>query len=231
MTTRIVVVSGGLSEESSTHRLAEGLSKAVRERAVAAGLEDVVVERFDIRDMAQEIASASLTGFASGKLAEAYDALGQADGVIAVTPTYKASYTGLFKAFWDATSDGLLSGVPVIIGVTGGSARHSLVMDFAMRPLFAYLRALVMPTGVFAAPEDWAESGLSARMGLAAQELVAQLGGRRPGGVPSGDSGTFGGSGGEESSSRSASSGLARRREQARDPFVNVPTMSEMLSR
>lgn len=83
MTTRIVVVSGGLSEESSTHRLAEGLSKAVRERAVAAGLEDVVVQRFDIRDMAQEIASAFLMGFASGKLAEAYDALGQADGVIA----------------------------------------------------------------------------------------------------------------------------------------------------
>ena len=47
-----------------------------------------------------------------------------------------------------------LTGVPIQLGATGGSPRHSLVIDTAMRPLFSYLRMRVMPTGVYAATED-----------------------------------------------------------------------------
>lgn len=173
-TARLAVISGGLSEESSTHRLAQLLSDAVVESAREQGGE-VVVERIDLRALAHDITTASLTGFAPPALADAYEVLGAADAMIAVTPTYKASFTGLFKSFWDATAGGVLSGVPVIVGATGGSARHSLVTDTALRPLFAYMKALVMPTAVYAAPDDWAGGSLAARSAAAAAELVDQL--------------------------------------------------------
>ncbi len=64
-----------------------------------------------------------------------------ADGVIAVTPVFTASYSGLFKSFFDLIDPTALTGTPVLIGATGGTARHSLVLDHALRPLFAYLRA------------------------------------------------------------------------------------------
>lgn len=94
-TARLAVISGGLSEESSTHRLAHLLSDAVVENARKQGSE-VVVERIDLRALAHDITTASLTGFAPPALADAYEVLGAADAMVAVTPTYKASFTGLF---------------------------------------------------------------------------------------------------------------------------------------
>lgn len=220
----LAVVSGGLSEESATHRLADALSKATVTRAATSGVE-VKVERIDVRDLAHELASASLTGFAAGALAEAYETLARADAVIAVTPTYKASYTGLFKMFWDVTPDGVMSGVPVVIGATGGTPRHSLITDTAMRPLFAYMKALTMPTAVYAAAEDWGHAGLSSRIEEAATELTGHL---------------TGGTGGLGAASTSAPETpddvspnhvrtLGSTRDRARDPFVAVPTMADML--
>lgn len=78
-----------------------------------------------------------------------------ADGLIVVTPVFAASYSGLFKSFFDVIDPDALSGKPVLIAATGGTARHSLVLEHAVRPLFAYLRAVVVPTAVFAASEDW----------------------------------------------------------------------------
>ena len=72
-----------------------------------------------------------------------------------MTPIFSASYSGLFKTFFDVLEDGTLEGKPVLLGATAGTARHSLALEFAMRPLFAYLRADVVPTAVFAASEDF----------------------------------------------------------------------------
>lgn len=215
----LVVVSGGLSEESATHRLADALSKATVARAAASGVE-LRVERLDVRDLAHELASASLTGFAAGALAEAYETLGRADAVIAVSPTYKASYTGLFKAFWDVTEDGVMAGVPVVIGATGGTPRHSLVTETAMRPLFAFMKAMTMPTAVYAAAEDWGHAGLASRLEEAASELATQLTGSST-------------SVAEDVSGDEASPNVVRTlgstRDRARDPFGAVPTMADML--
>jgi FMN reductase len=71
------------------------------------------------------------------------------------TPIYSASYSGLFKMLVDVLPKDSLRGRPVLLGATGGTARHSLAIDHALRPLFAYLGALVAPTAVFAASEDW----------------------------------------------------------------------------
>ncbi|MGZ4503863.1 MAG: CE1759 family FMN reductase, partial [Nocardioidaceae bacterium] len=101
-----------------------------------------------------------------------------------VTPVFQASYSGLFKTFFDVVEDGALAGKPVLVAATAGTARHSLVLEFAMRPLFAYLQATVVPTGVFAATEDFGGAGgalvdaLGERVDRAARELAALIAGR-----------------------------------------------------
>ena len=175
-TRRLVVVHAGVSQPSSTGLLAERLAAATSDALLERGHE-ALVEVVDVRDHAQALANALLTGFPSGALREALEAVASADGVIAVTPVYQASYSGLFKMFFDALRDGELRGTPVLMAATAGTARHSLVLEHAMRPLFAHLKAVTVPTGVFAASEDWGASGsvdrgLSTRIGVAAAELA-----------------------------------------------------------
>jgi FMN reductase len=171
---RVVVVSAGLSEPSSTRLLADLLA-----HAVAQELPEVVVEHVELRPLAHAITDAMLTGFAGTELAAAQQLVAQADAVVAVTPVYSASVSGLFKSFFDVLETGVLEGTPVVIAATAGTARHSLVLDHALRPLFGYLRAVVVPTGVFAASEDWGTSGaataLRTRVDRAAGELAALL--------------------------------------------------------
>jgi FMN reductase len=176
----VVVLSAGLRVPSSTRLLADRLAAAVRAGGVPA---DVV----DLREYAHEIANTLLTGFPSGELREVVERVRGAGGLVAVTPIFNASYSGLFKSFVDILDEGTLAGKPVLIAATGGTARHSLALEFAVRPLFAYLRAVVTPTAVFAAPEDWAggaaDGALAARVNRAAGELVAELA-RRPATAP-----------------------------------------------
>jgi FMN reductase len=171
--TRIAVISAGLSVPSSTRLLADRLSAAVVD-AIHAPVEVDVVE---LRPLAHALADNLLTGFASGELAEAIETVRGADALIVVTPVFSASYSGLFKTFFDVLEPDLLTGVPVLIGATAGTARHSLVLDHALRPLFSYLHATVVPTGVFAASEDFGEAGLDSRIERAADELTALLSG------------------------------------------------------
>ncbi|MEU7583876.1 CE1759 family FMN reductase [Streptomyces sp. NPDC041068] len=166
---KLVVVSAGLSVPSSTRLLGDRLAAAVGRRA------ETDVEVVELRDLAVEIAHGLTTGFPGPALGAAVDAVAGADALIAVTPVFSASYSGLFKSFFDVLSGferDALVGTPVLVAATGGSARHSLVLDHALRPLFAYLRAVVVPTGVYAASEDWGAEGLEERIERAAGELV-----------------------------------------------------------
>jgi FMN reductase len=178
--TPIVVLSAGLSVPSSTRILADALGASTR-RALAAVAQDATVDVIELRDLAHLITDNLLTGFPTGALAEAVRRVAEADAVIAVTPVFAASYSGLFKSFVDVLDDDTLAGKPVLIAATAGTARHSLVLDFAMRPLFAYLRADVVPTGVFAASSDFgsgstvAGGSLSARIDRAASELADKV--------------------------------------------------------
>jgi len=171
MTTRIVVVSAGLSNPSSTRLLADRLAAATAE-----ALEEVELTQVELRDLAHELTDHLLTGFPKPALAEAIAAVRDADGLVVVTPVFSASYSGLFKTFFDVLESGTLEGKPVLIAATAGTARHSLVLDHALRPLFAYLRAIVVPTGVFAATDDFGDTGLQRRVEQAAGELAALAG-------------------------------------------------------
>ncbi|TDC40867.1 FMN reductase [Micromonospora sp. KC213] len=183
MTARsLAVVSAGLSQPSSTRLLADQLAAATRDELVRRGHE-VRVHVVELRDHAHDVVNHLLTGFPSAALRAPLDAVAGADGVIAVSPIFSASYSGLFKSFFDVLEPAALAGTPVLVGATGGTARHSLALEHALRPLFSYLRAVVVPTGVYAASEDWsgdaADGALRERVLRAGAELAEQVD-RRP---------------------------------------------------
>ncbi|WP_106400890.1 CE1759 family FMN reductase [Actinocorallia populi] len=150
----LVVVSSGLSVPSSTRMLADRLAAATREVLERDG-HAVRISVIEVKDLGHDIVDATLTRFANERLQSSIDVLKAADGVIAVTPTFNLSYAGIFKSFVDVVDPGTFTGVPVLLGATGGTARHSLAIDYALRPLFAYLKADTVPTSVFAAAEDF----------------------------------------------------------------------------
>jgi FMN reductase len=179
----LVVVTAGLSQPSSTRLLADQLSAAAAAAAGDAGiLLDVRV--IELRDLAHDLMNHMVTGFPSAALESALAAVAGADGLIAVSPVFTASYSGLFKSFFDVLDHEALVDKPVLIAATGGTARHSLALEHAMRPMFAYLRAITVPTSVFAASEDWggdtAEGALRGRIDRAAAELVREIDRREP---------------------------------------------------
>jgi FMN reductase len=185
MSTRtLAVVSAGLSVPSSTRllgdRLTAATTAALGERGVAA-----TVEVVELREHARDLADNLVTGFPNAGLRAAIDAVVGADGLIAVTPIFSASYSGLFKTFFDVLESGALAGRPVLMGATAGTARHSLALEHALRPLFAYLRAVAAPTAVFAAAEDWAggdatSRSLAERVERAGGELAELVAARPP---------------------------------------------------
>ncbi|MGW2523767.1 FMN reductase [Streptomyces sp. NPDC001617] len=180
---KLVAVSAGLSTPSSTRLLADRLAESARGELADRG-HDVHVDVIELRELAVAVANNLLTGFPSPPLAAAIDAVTGAHGLIAVTPVFTASYSGLFKSFFDLIDPDALTGKPVLVAATGGTARHSLVLEHALRPLFAYLRATVVPTAVYAASEDWGSGGdeytegLPARIRRAGGELGALVAAR-----------------------------------------------------
>jgi FMN reductase len=171
--TKLAVISGGLREPSSTRLLADRIAAAVEselaQKAMAAT--SAVVE---LRPLGHAIIDTMLTGFANSELESAFETVADADGVIAVTPAFNASFSGLFKSFFDVLPEESLSEMPVLIAATGGTERHSLVLEHALRPMFSYLHAIVSPTGVYAATDDFGAqhgSALSERITKAAADF------------------------------------------------------------
>lgn len=185
MTTReIVVVTAGLSQPSTTRLLADRLATATGAELTGHG-EQANVRVVELRELAHDIASMMLTNVPSPALAEAIDAVTRADGLIAVTPVFTAGYSGLFKSFFDVVDNAALTGTPVLLAATGGTERHSLVLDYQLRPMFAYLRAVPAPTAVYAASTDWGsgverQRTLQARIDRAATELANLVTNRPP---------------------------------------------------
>ena len=180
---RIAVVSAGLSNPSSTRMLADRLAAATVARLAEDGIQ-ATVDTVELRDLAHDITNNLLTGFAPPALESAINTVVSADGVIVVTPIFSTSYSGLFKSFIDVLDPDALTGMPVLIGANAGTARHSLAIDYAIRPLFAYLHAEPVSTGVFAASSDWGAAAdevapLSARVDRGAREFAAAIA-RRP---------------------------------------------------
>lgn len=175
---RIIAVSAGISTPSSTRTLAEQLAGAT-ESAITARGEAVHTEFLDLRDLAVDLAHTFTSpGYSSPALTAGIESVTNAEALIAVTPIYKASYSGLFKMFFDIIDAKALVDKPVLLAATAGTPRHSLALEHAVRPLFSFLRARTIPTAVFAATEDFggdAADDLQARIVRAANELAMSL--------------------------------------------------------
>jgi FMN reductase len=169
----LVVVSAGLSQPSSTRLLADRLATATEHQLHESGIS---VERrtVELREHAQDLVNQLLTNVPSARLQAAIDDVLGADGLVVVSPIFNASFSGLFKLFFDVIEHDGLAGIPVVLGATGGTARHSLAIEHALRPLFAYLNANIAPTAVYAATEDWGQSEMPADASLA--ERIARAG-------------------------------------------------------
>lgn len=168
----IVALSGGLGFPSTTTALTDLVGARLTERTGEP------VTTIEIRDLASEIVDATLLGLPGPRLDAALRAVEQADVVVTATPVFRGSYAGLYKAFWDLVDPVAMRGKTVVLGATGGSTRHQLMIDQAMRPLFAYFGALVVPTAVYAATEDWnvggtATAALADRAERAADQALA----------------------------------------------------------
>jgi FMN reductase len=167
----LVVVSGGTSDPSSTRMLADRVAARVTALASERG-KQVMASVIDLREIATEISTALVSQLVGPGLEQAIATLARADGIVAATPVYNAGVSGLFTSFVDLLDKDLIIAKPTVLTATAGTARHALVVDEQMRALFAYLRALTVPTSVFAAPEDWSDVSLSQRIDRAALELL-----------------------------------------------------------
>jgi FMN reductase len=168
---RIAVVSAGTSDPSSTRLLAD--RAADRATAILTGNGHLVAtDVIELREIAADVSTALVTQLVTPKLQQAMTILGEADGIIASSPVYKAGASGLFKSFFDVLDNDLLIARPVILAATAGTPRHALVADDQVRAMFAYLRAMTVPTSLFAAPDDWSDPALNDRITRAAFELA-----------------------------------------------------------
>ncbi len=168
---RLVVVSAGTSDPSSTRLLADRTAQRAVALAGRSGSQ-VTVSGIELREIAADVSTALVSQLVTPRLHAATAALGEADGIIAAAPVYKAGPSGLFTSFFHVLDNDLLIAKPVVLAATAGTARHALVADDQMRPMFAYLRTMTVPTSLFAAPEDWRDPALNSRIDRAARELV-----------------------------------------------------------
>lgn len=172
MTTNLVVINAGTGDPSSTRLLADRTAQRIS--ALAADQElDLVVRTVDLRGLATDVATALVAQHVSPALRTALDAVADADALVAATPVYAAGPSGLFTSFFQILDTDALIGTPVVLAATAGTSRHALVADDQMRGMFGYLRAMTVPTALFAAPEDWGDSALTTRIDRAALELLA----------------------------------------------------------
>ena len=171
---RLAVVSAGASDASSTRLLADRIAGSAEGIAASRGA-TVSTTVIELREIAADVSTALVSQLITPRLQQAITALAEADGIIAAAPVYKAGPSGLFTSFFDVVENDLLIARPVLLAATAGTARHALVADDQMRPMFAYLRAMTVPTSVFAAPEDWGDPALQTRIGRAAFELVVLM--------------------------------------------------------
>jgi FMN reductase len=174
-TTGLTIVSGGLRMPSSTRLLADRLAASATRHLTEQGF-SVHTRVVELRPLARSIADAMTLGFANTELEDAFETVASADGLVAVTPAFNASFGGLFKSFFDVLPEESLTDMPVLIGATGGTERHSLVLEHALRPLFSYLRAIVSPTGVYAATDDFGASSDDSFDGGTLEDRVERAG-------------------------------------------------------
>lgn len=152
---RVVGVSGSLHEPSRTTALVRAILDAVGERVVAQ------TELVEIATLGPDLAGALRRDRLDPAAEHALRAIETADLLVAASPVYRASFTGLFKHLFDFVGQYELVATPVLLAATGGGERHALIIEHQLRPLFGFFQALTLPTGVYASDGDFVEGRLT----------------------------------------------------------------------
>lgn len=171
---RIVAVSGGLQRPSKAAALAEHLLDLIGEETPC---ERHLVE---LGQLAPQLAGALWRSQLPATVERELAAVEQADVLVVATPVYRGAYTGLFKHFFDFIDQDALVDTPTLLAATGGSERHSLVIDHQLRPLFSFFQARTLPLGVYATDHDFVDGrvrneALIQRARLAVQRALPLL--------------------------------------------------------
>jgi FMN reductase len=177
---KVTLVVGNTSERSRTRVLAQSLADALSQAHARASDHPLQLQCLELWRLAPHIGVAAQPGALPPAGAEAVRAIEQADLVVAVTPVYKGSYTGLFKHLFDLVGPDALVDTPVLLAANGGSDRHALVVDHQLRPLFGFFRALTVPSAVYASEADFdgytlRSAALQARVDEAAGQAARLL--------------------------------------------------------
>lgn len=146
---KVVAVSGSIQKPSRTLVLVEELLAALGE---VVPLEAQVIE---IGALARDFGAVLVRSELPASVQAQLQLIESADLVIAASPVYRASYTGLFKHLFDFVHHEALIDKPVLLAATGGSDRHALVIDHQLRPLFSFFQARTLPIGVYASEQDF----------------------------------------------------------------------------
>jgi FMN reductase len=174
---RLVAVSGALHSPSRTSALAQHLLDLIAE---ALPCEAHLLELGPLAGPAAQWGGTINRRPVAGPVAAALAAVEQADVLVVATPVYRGAYTGLFKHFFDLIDQDALVDKPVLLAATGGSARHALVIEHQLRPLFGFFQARTLPLGVYATEQELADlrlrdEDLLARARLAVQRTLPLL--------------------------------------------------------
>ncbi|WP_445398441.1 NAD(P)H-dependent oxidoreductase [Streptomyces sp. LE64] len=146
---RVTAVVGTLSTPSKTTALVELILRTLADRTP---VESRLIELHSLKGTFTGAVARDEVG---AEVEEALRAVEEADLVIAATPVFRGSYTGLFKHFFDLVDPYGLAATPVMLAATGGSDRHALVIEHAMRPLFGFLQAWTAPAGIYLSAGDF----------------------------------------------------------------------------
>ncbi|MEE9985794.1 NAD(P)H-dependent oxidoreductase [Agrobacterium pusense] len=164
----IVGFSGNTSRPSSTKRFVESVSEAL---AGQLGLQHQV---FDVEDLGPSLSSARSVADLEVSARQVIQTIIDAEALVIGSPTYKGSYTGLFKHVIDLLDPADLRGKPVILTATGGGDRHSLVVEHQLRPLFAFFEAFVTPTAIYTSGRDYVEGQVSPVVNARVNQAIAE---------------------------------------------------------
>lgn len=147
-TLKTVIVNGSLSKPSRTRTLLDALQDRLAEEIA------LDVQVIDLVDLIADIGPALYRNTLSVKALQALEAIENAEFLVVGSPVFRGSLPGLLKHLFDLVELQALEGKPVLLAATGGSQRHSLVIDHQLRPLFAFFQSLTLPIGVYGTPED-----------------------------------------------------------------------------
>jgi FMN reductase len=136
----IAVVSGSPAPASRSLALAEHVGAELSARGFA-------VESVDVRDLPPTC----LVGGCQDAPAihAALSLVARADGIVLITPVYKAAYSGALKAFLDVLPQSGLAGKVVWPIAIGGTLAHVLAIDYALRPVLASMGGPHVVAGLF----------------------------------------------------------------------------------